>query len=138
MGNIGTYGNVIKTMLPKGLKYVEGSASNNGIYDQDTNTIMWNLDYIEEESEEELTFELIVSDKQDKYSIKSSLKSIDMEDEIKSNDVEILLDDDKIVVKVANTFNSSSNIILIMCGFFTIVGCSFLGYNYIKSKKERK
>ena len=137
--------NLEKVELPKGLNYVEGSASNEGVYDKDINTITWDKDFIDENEEIEYTFDVTVIDTSKKYKVKASIINGDMEEEINSNDVEITVDNiansnlkNSIIVNVGNTFKSTTGGILIICGVLIISGLSFLLYCQVKRKKFLK
>ena len=56
-GMTASYDNVIAAKLPDGFTYVEGSASNGGIYNSNTNIITWNVATIDVNSTINLTFE---------------------------------------------------------------------------------
>lgn len=105
-GTITSYGNIIKTSLPDGLEYVDGSASDNGVYDKDTNTITWNLDTLDPNEEKILTFKVLSTDTKSKYIVKANIQNEDMTEVVKSNDVEILIESN-----VENP-NTSDNILL--------------------------
>lgn len=105
-GTITSYGNIIKTSLPDGLEYVDGSANDNGVYDKDTNTITWNLDTLDSNEEKILTFKVLSTDMKSKYIVKTNIQNEDMTEVVNSNDVEILIE-----TSVDNP-NTSDNILL--------------------------
>lgn len=90
-GTIPSNGNIIKTTLPNGLNYVDGSASDNGTYDKDSNTITWNLDTLDPNEEKVLTFRVLSTNTNSKYIVKANIQNEDMNEAIKSNDVEIII-----------------------------------------------
>lgn len=55
-----SYENVIVSKIPKGFEYVEDSASDGGVFDEESNTITWNLDYLDAQSEDILLYKLKV------------------------------------------------------------------------------
>ena len=56
-GNVVSYDNVITTTLPNGFKYVDGSATNGGYFNESTNTITWTLARIDDNSNVVLKYE---------------------------------------------------------------------------------
>ena len=60
------------------------------------------------------------------------------DDSLVNNSNENLNKENKVIVTVANTLKYMSWIIIALSVAIVIMGCSILGYNYYKSRKERK
>ena len=57
---------VIKSVIPSKINYVPNSASHNGVYNQEDNSVTWTIDYLNAEETIELTYDVRVSDGENK------------------------------------------------------------------------
>ena len=55
-GDAGSSKNVITTFVPEEIKVLEESISNNGVYNESSDTIVWNVDFIDEGETIEFTY----------------------------------------------------------------------------------
>ena len=93
-GTTSSTNNVITSKIPEGFEYVEGSASDNGVYLESANAIRWNIDEIGVESTKELTYKVSVSEDVDltQAYISSATISNDGNDVIESNETRVILE----------------------------------------------
>ncbi|MBI4743874.1 MAG: DUF11 domain-containing protein [Actinobacteria bacterium] len=61
IGEVEVTSAVITDKLPTGVTYIQGSASNNGVYDPATNTIVWNIEKLPAGAGGKLTYEAKVN-----------------------------------------------------------------------------
>lgn len=145
-GNIKSLDNKVTVLLPDGIEYVEGSASENGVYDKDKHTITWNMDNIDPDEAIELIFEAVATNKNVNYIVKASVINSDMEDNIDSNEVSVTISkvngdnisDNPIAVFVDNTLKNSSLIIILVSSLLVIAGVVALVTQKIKASKQKK
>ena len=91
--SISSTNNVITSRIPEGFEYVEGSASDSGVYLESTNSVRWNIDEIGVESTKELTYKVSVSEDVDltqSYISSATISSDDVE-EMESNETMVTL-----------------------------------------------
>ena len=73
-GNAPSGDNIVTIVIPKDLKVKEETISDNGILDLENNTVSWSIDYLESNSEKNLSFDIIISNKTiGEYSFFSSI-----------------------------------------------------------------
>lgn len=73
-GNAPSGDNIVTIVIPKDLKVKEETISDNGILDLENNTVSWSIDYLESNSEKNLSFDIIIPNKTiGEYSFFSSI-----------------------------------------------------------------
>ena len=127
-GTTSSTNNVITSRIPEGFEYVEGSASDSGVYLESTNSVRWNIDEIGVESTKELTYKVSVSEDVDltQAYISSATISNDGNDEIESNETRVILEG-----TITNPKTGDFNRIIIL---FVLCVAGFILY-YIQDKK---
>lgn len=88
-GNVKSKNNIISTIIPNKFKIVENSISNNGVYDSNNRSVVWQEDEINIGETLEYTFKIIADDDLDQIiTFKSDLNS-DIVNNLISNEVVI-------------------------------------------------
>ena len=119
--------NVITSIIPEGFKYVEGSASDNGVYLESANAVRWNVDVIDVESTKELTYKVSVTEDVDldKAYISTATVMNDASDEIVSNETRVTLE------SIENPKTGEANKIIVL---FVVCVIGLIGYYLIDRK----
>ena len=127
-GNIAALDNKVVAKLPEGFNYVEGSASNNGKYNSNDNTITWTLYRIDEESNISLSYEAYAPDGL------SSLKSYVGEASLESFSISNRIESNKTTVRLM--LNPKTNAPLYGIGITLIIVWGVALYLYIEHKRK--
>ena len=90
-GKAPSYENKVVSNVPEGVEYVAGSATDNGVYDEEKNTVTWDLDYLDASSGYIFSYEVAVTtgSKESVYVTTSSVSSDDNETPIVSNEAKV-------------------------------------------------
>ena len=90
-GKAPSYENKVVSKVPEGVEYVAGSATDNGVYDEEKNTVTWDLDYLDASSGYIFSYEVAVTtgSKESVYVTTSSVSSDDNETPIVSNEAKV-------------------------------------------------
>lgn len=127
-GNIPSLDNKVVSKLPDGFNYVEGSASNNGKYDQSTNTITWIVYRLEDKDSLTLTYDAYAPEGL------SSLKNYVGEASIESFSVSNRVESNKTTVRLM--INPKTNAPLFGIGITLIIVWGVALYLYIDHKRN--
>ncbi len=127
-GNIPSLDNKVVSKLPDGFNYVEGSASNNGKYDQSTNTITWIVYRLEDKDSLTLTYDAYAPEGL------SSLKNYVGEASIESFSVSNRVESNKTTVRLM--INPKTNAPLFGIGITIIIVWGVALYLYIDHKRN--
>ena len=90
-GKAPSYENKVVSNVPEGVEYVAGSATDNGVYDEEKNTVTWDLDYLDASSGYIFSYEVAVTtgSKESVYVTTSSVSSEENETPIVSNEAKV-------------------------------------------------
>ncbi len=90
-GKAPSYENKVVSNVPEGVEYVAGSATDNGVYDEEKNTVTWDLDYFDASSGYIFSYEVAVTtgSKESVYVTTSSVSSEDNTTPIVSNEAKV-------------------------------------------------
>jgi hypothetical protein len=90
-GKAPSYENKVVSKVPEGVEYVAGSATDNGVYDEEKNTVTWDLDYLDASSGYIFSYEVAVTtgSKESVYVTTSSVSSEDNKTPIVSNEAKV-------------------------------------------------
>ena len=90
-GKAPSYENKVVSNVPEGVEYVAGSATDNGVYDEEKNTVTWDLDYLDASSGYIFSYEVAVTtgSKESVYVTTSSVSSEDNTTPIVSNEAKV-------------------------------------------------
>ena len=90
-GKAPSYENKVVSKVPEGVEYVAGSATDNGVYDEEKNTVTWDLDYLDASSGYIFSYEVAVTtgSKESVYVTTSSVSSEDNTTPIVSNEAKV-------------------------------------------------
>ena len=128
--------NIITTEVPKGLEYVENSASYFGKYDKENHEISWRIETIEADEKLELTYEATVpknADPKIEYIGKTRINSNETEKEITSSETTVTI----LANPVTNNMGKVTVLIIAV-----ILACVVYGTTYrdmvVKKKKTNK
>ncbi|MBQ6323681.1 MAG: DUF11 domain-containing protein [Bacilli bacterium] len=134
-----SHSNVITSVIPKELTYVEGSASGNATYNKITKTITWTVSELDPNASEELTYDVTVNNDIADIStiqMRSSITS-DETTELKSMPVTVTVEE-KNSSNVIPIFNSPKTgallSIIMLISSLVIVG--FLTIKYFKKQQN--
>jgi len=123
-----SYDNKIVSTLPEGFVYVDGTASNGGVYDSTNNTITWTLYRIDEESNVTLTYEAYATNGLSglkSYESTASIEALGIQNKIVSN---------KTIVRLMA--NPKTNAPLYGIGITLIIIWAVAIYLYIDHKRK--
>lgn len=125
--------NIIISNIPKGLEYVEESASHSGEYNKEDHKVQWNIEELDAEETLELTYEAIIpkdANPKLEYIGTTSINSREVSTEIKSKETVVNLEKTTQPIQNPQTSNFINFIIL------TIFGLTSFGV-YLTSYKKR-
>ena len=126
---ITSYDNKVVSKLPDGFKYVEGTATNGGVYNSSNNTITWTLYRIDEDSYVDLSYEAYapngLSNLKD-YISEASIEAFGLQSKVISN---------KATVKLMPNPKTSAPLYGIGITLIIVWGIAFYLY-FDKRKKE--
>ena len=128
-GKAPSYDNVVVSNVPKGVEYVEDSATDNGVYNEESKTVTWNLDYLDSEKGYTFTYDVIVPKGQSSsvYVTTSSVSAGDNETPIESNEARVTTPGTGNIVN-PKTGDTRSSIIVVLL----IISFSALYYSFTK------
>ena len=127
-GNAAALDNKVTSTLPEGFSYVDGSASNGGVYNANNNTVTWTLARIEEGSKVTLTYEAYAPNGL------SSLKSYVSEATIESSNIQSKVVSNKTTVRLMA--NPKTNAPLYGIGITLLIVWVVAIYLYIDHKRK--
>ena len=86
-GKAPSYENKVVSNVPEGVEYVDGSATDDGVYDSEKKTVTWDLDYLDANSGYMFSYNVSVStgNKESVYVVTSSVSNEENTESIVSN-----------------------------------------------------
>lgn len=127
-GGLTSFDNKVVSKLPEGFQYVDGSASNGGIYNSSDNTITWTLMRLDEDSYINLTYEAYAPNNM------SSIKDYVSEASIESSSLQNKIVSNKATVKLMA--NPKTNAPLYGIGITLIIVWGIAFYLYFDKRKK--
>ena len=90
-GKAPSYENKVVSNVPEGVEYVDGSATDDGVYDSEKKTVTWDLDYLDANSGYMFSYNVSVStgNKESVYVVTSSVSNEENTESIVSNEARV-------------------------------------------------
>ena len=90
-GKAPSYENKVVSNVPEGVEYVDGSATDDGVYDSEKKTVTWDLDYLDANSGYMFSYNVSVStgNKESVYVVTSSASNEENTESIVSNEARV-------------------------------------------------
>ena len=90
-GKAPSYENKVVSNVPEGVEYVDGSATDDGVYDNEKKTVTWDLDYLDANSGYMFSYNVSVStgNRESVYVVTSSVSNEENTESIVSNEARV-------------------------------------------------
>ncbi len=128
-GTAASYNNVITTVVPPDIEYIDGSASNGGTYNDEDRTITWDIYSLDAGESTDLSYDATVIRN-------TNIDKIQLRSSVVSDQVQNKVDSAPAIINVKGGFvnPNTGSLISIILSLMTIILFLFLNFKYFRKK----
>lgn len=128
-GTAASYNNVITTVVPPDIEYIDGSASNGGTYNDEDRTITWDIYSLDAGESTDLSYDATVIRN-------TNIDKIQLRSSVVSDQVQNKVDSAPAIINVKGGFvnPNTGSLISIIMSLMTIILFLFMNFKYFRKK----